>query len=338
MVNSIAIDAMGGDFGPQVTIPATLAIRSTVPDLEFILVGDQDTINSLVKKSGSQTDSRLHIQHASEVVAMDESPTHALRRKPDSSMRVAMNLVKNGSASACVSAGNTGALTAIAHVVLRPLPGIHRPAIISQVPTINGHVNLLDLGANVDSSAQDLYQFGIMGTTFVKYMEGIANPSVALLNIGVEEIKGNQTIKDAAVLFESSELNYQGYIEGDRIFAGDVDVIVCDGFSGNVVIKTGAGVSRFIQNTLREEFERNFMSKIAALVSRPTLKRTKLRIDPRVYNGAALIGLTGSVIKSHGAADQVAFQHALYKAVSEVKNKVPERINEQISATTKRTS
>ena len=338
MVNSIAIDAMGGDFGPQVTIPATLALLSSASDMEFILVGDQDKINLLVNRFDNPAKTRLHIHHASEVVAMDESPTHALRRKPDSSMRVAMNLVKSGSASACVSAGNTGALAAIAHVVLRPLPGIHRPAIISQIPTIKGHVHLLDLGANVESSAQDLYQFGIMGTTFVKYMEGVAHPSVALLNIGVEEIKGNQTIKDAAALFESSELNYQGYIEGDRIFAGDVNVIVCDGFSGNVVIKTGAGVSRFIQNTLREEYERNFMSKLAALLSRPTLQRTKKRIDPRVYNGAALIGLTGSVIKSHGAADQLAFQHALHKAVSEVKNKVPERINEQISATTQRVS
>ena len=275
MVNSIAIDAMGGDFGPQVTIPATLALLSSASDMEFILVGDQDKINPLVNRFDNPAKTRLHIHHASEVVAMDESPTHALRRKPDSSMRVAMNLVKSGSASACVSAGNTGALAAIAHVVLRPLPGIHRPAIISQIPTIKGHVHLLDLGANVESSAQDLYQFGIMGTTFVKYMEGVAHPSVALLNIGVEEIKGNQTIKDAAALFESSELNYQGYIEGDRIFAGDVNVIVCDGFSGNVVIKTGAGVSRFIQNTLREEYERNFMSKLAALLSRPTLQRTK---------------------------------------------------------------
>lgn len=338
MVSSIAIDAMGGDFGPSVTVPATLAALSFASDTQFILVGDQDQIKPLMARANDQAGARIQVHHASEVVGMDESPTHALRRKPDSSMRVAMNLVKSGSASACISAGNTGALAAIAHVVLRPLPGIHRPAIISQLPTIKGHVNLLDLGANVESSAQDLFQFGVMGTTFVKYMEGIAHPSVALLNIGVEEIKGNQTIKDAAALFESSELNYQGYIEGDRIFAGDVSVIVCDGFSGNVVIKTGAGVSRFIQNTLREEYERNFMSKLAALFSRPALQRTKKRIDPRVYNGAALIGLTGSVIKSHGAADQLAFQHALHKAVSEVKNKVPERINEQISATTRSAS
>ncbi len=331
MVNSIAVDAMGGDFGPQVTVPATIAALSDTDDLQFVLVGDQVQLEPLIDQYSHTDSSRIKVHHASETVAMDDSPTFALRRKRDSSMRVAMDLVKSGSASACVSAGNTGALTAIAHVILRPLPGIHRPAIIGQIPTVDGFVNVLDLGANVECSAQVLFQFGVMGATFVKYMEGIDQPKVALLNIGIEEIKGNQTIKDAAALFEASELNYQGYIEGDRIFFGDVNVIVCDGFSGNVVIKTGAGVSHFIQSTLREEFERSFMSKLVALAARPAFRRTKNRIDPRVYNGAALIGLTGSVIKSHGAADQLAFQHALRKAVSEVKNEVPARINEQIS-------
>ncbi len=336
MVKSIAIDAMGGDFGPQVTVPATVTVASKNPDMEFTLVGDEQKLKPLLERAAHTNLPSVNIHHASEMVAMNESPTHALRRKKDSSMRVAMDLVKQGLASACVSAGNTGALTAIAHVILRPLPGIHRPAIISQIPTVNKHVNLLDLGANVECSAMDLFQFGVMGTTFVKYMEGIENPSVALLNIGVEEIKGNQTIKETAALLEASELNYQGYIEGDRIFSGEVNVVVCDGFSGNVVIKTGAGVSRFIQNTLREEFERNLMSKLTGLMARPVLSRTKLRIDPRVYNGAALIGLTGSVIKSHGAADQVAFQHALRKAVSEVNNEVPARINERIAEITSR--
>ncbi len=331
MIKSIAIDAMGGDIGPQVTVPATVAVSADTADMDFILVGDEEKLQPLLTSHNAQAAAKISIHHASEVVAMDESPTHALRRKKDSSMRVAMDLVKNGSASACVSAGNTGALTAIAHVILRPLPGIHRPAIISQLPTVDGHIYLLDLGANVECSAADLFQFGVMGATFVKYMEGIEYPSVALLNIGVEEIKGNQVIKDASVLLESSELNYQGYIEGDRIFSGEVNVVVCDGFSGNVVIKTGAGVSRFIQSTLREEFERSFMTKLAALVARPILSRAKERIDPRVYNGAALIGLTGSVIKSHGAADQVAFEHALRKALSEVSNEVPARINEKIT-------
>ncbi len=335
---SIAIDAMGGDYGAQVTIPATLAISSRLSEVEFILVGDEAKIAPLLDQVDQQLTSRVRLHHASQVVEMGESPTHALRRKKDSSMRVALDLVKCGTAAACVSAGNTGALTAIAHVILRPLPGIHRPAIISQVPTVNGHVYLLDLGANVECSSHDLFQFGVMGATFVKYMESIDKPSVALLNIGVEEIKGNQTIKDAATLLEASELNYLGYIEGDRIFSGDVKVIVCDGFSGNVVIKTGAGVSRFIQNTLREEFERNLMTKMLGLLARPAFRRAKDRIDPRVYNGAALIGLTGSVIKSHGSADQLAFEHALQKAVNEVNNEMPARINEKISEIAARAS
>ncbi len=338
MLKSIAVDAMGGDIGPKVTVPATVAASAEATDMEFILVGDQEKLSPLFEKNDQADSSHIKIHHASETVSMNDSPTHALRRKRDSSMRVAMDLVKSGSASACVSAGNTGALTAMAHVVLRPLPGIHRPAIITQIPTVDGHVNLLDLGANVECSAQDLFQFGVMGATFVKYMEGIDHPSIALLNIGIEAIKGNQTIKDAAALLEASELNYQGYIEGDRIFAGDVNVIVCDGFSGNVVIKTSAGVSRFIQNVLREEFERSLLSRLAGLAAQSAFRRSRQRIDPRVYNGAALIGLAGSVIKSHGAADQIAFQHALRKAVHEVINDVPARINEKISALAMRSS
>ena len=329
---SIAVDAMGGDVGPPVTVPATIAILSETVDLDFILVGDSEQITPLIDKQGSSDQSRLNVHHATEVVGMNESPTQALRRKRDSSMRVAIDLVKSGQASACVSAGNTGALTAIAHVVLRPLSGIHRPAIISQVPTTNGHVNVLDLGANVNCSAQDLFQFGVMGSTFVKYMEGVENPRVCLLNIGVEEIKGNQVIKDAATLLQSSELNFQGYIEGDRIFSGDVDVVVCDGFSGNVLIKTGAGVSRFIQSAIRDSFQHNLVSKLVGIAAMPAFRRVKKRIDPRVYNGAALIGLTGSVIKSHGAADVLAFRYALRKAVAEVENQVPTRINEKIMA------
>ncbi len=338
MVKTIAVDAMGGDVGPRVTVPATVAAAADNPDMEFILVGDQKKLQSLLRHDRLNHSSHIKIHHATETISMDDSPTHALRKKKDSSMRVAMELVKSGAASACVSAGNTGALTAIAHIVLRPLSGIHRPAIITKIPTVKGHIHLLDLGANVECSAQDLFQFGVMGAIFVKHMEGIDDPRVALLNIGVEAIKGNQIIKDAAALLNASELNYDGYIEGDRIFTGDANVVVCDGFSGNIVIKTSAGVSRFIQNVLREEFERSLFSKLMALMARPVFRHTQRRIDPRVYNGAALIGLTRSVIKSHGAADQLAFQHALLKAIHEVRHDVPARINEKISALAMRPS
>ena len=331
MVNSIAVDAMGGDTGPEVTVPATLTALQQLENTEFVLVGDEDKIHRQLNRCNHQESPRLRVHHASEVIEMDEPPAHALRKKKDSSLRVAMDLVKEGRVKACVSAGNTGAMMAIAHFVLRTFPGIHRPAIIGQIPTVQGHVNLLDLGANAECSSEHLFQFGIMGTTFVKYMEGISNPRVALLNIGVEDIKGNHVIKGAAKLFQSSRLNYQGYIEGDAIFTGDTDVIVCDGFAGNIAIKTGAGVSKFIQHAIRAEFERNLLRRIVALIASPTLKSVKTRIDPRVFNGAALIGLRGTVIKSHGAADSLAFSYALRKAMTEITNDVPSKINQEIS-------
>lgn len=332
MVDSIAIDAMGGDFGPEVTVPAALSVLESSKQLKFLLIGDQDKIHPHLKRASSGSSSRIEVHHTSEVVEMDEPPVHALRRKKNSSLRVAVNLVKDGTAKACVSAGNTGALMAISHFVLRTFPGIHRPAIISSIPTLSGHVSLLDLGANVDCSSRDLLQFGIMGSTFVKYTEQIENPRVALLNIGVEDIKGNQIIKQAAALFQSSELNYQGFVEGDAIFDGNVDVIVCDGFAGNVALKASEGVSKFIQHALRTEFQKNLMRKISGLIATPVMKGVKSRIDPRVYNGAALIGLQGTVIKSHGGADQLAFSYALRKALIEITNDVPSHINEQISA------
>ena len=333
MVNSIAIDAMGGDFGPKVTVPAALSVLETTQQLKFVLIGDQDQIHQHLKRAGPSSSSRIEVYHTSEVVEMDDPPVHALRRKKNSSLRVAVDLVKDGTAKACVSAGNTGALMAISHFVLRTFPGIHRPAIISPIPTLSGHVSLLDLGANVDCSSQDLLQFGIMGSTFVKFTEQIENPRVALLNIGVEAIKGNQIIKKAAALFQSSELNYQGFVEGDAIFDGNVDVIVCDGFAGNVALKASEGVSKFIQHALRTEFQKNFMRKISGLIATPVMKGVKARIDPRVYNGAALIGLQGTVIKSHGGADQLAFSYALRKALVEIINDVPSHINNRVSAT-----
>ncbi len=332
MAQSIAVDAMGGDFGPEVTVPGTLSALSDNADTSFVLVGDSELIGEQLRRANHRDSERLRIVHASEVVDMNESPTHAVRRKKDSSMRVAIDLVKNKEVGACVSAGNTGALMAIAHFVLRTFPGIHRPAIIGQIPTVSGHVNLLDLGANAECSSEDLLQFGIMGSTFVKYMEDTPNPRVALLNIGVEDIKGNQVIKGASKLFQASTLNYCGYIEGDAIFTGDVDVIVCDGFAGNIAIKTGAGVSKFIQNALREELQKNIIRKLTAVMVIPALKGVKSRIDPRVFNGAALIGLQGTVIKSHGSADAVAFSYALRQAVIDVKNQIPLKIKQEVSA------
>ena len=332
MASSIAVDAMGGDYGPEVTVPGTLSALTANPDTKFILVGDGDLVHEHLQRANQRESQRLRVIHTSEVVGMNESPAHAVRRKKDSSMRVAIDLVKSGEVAACVSAGNTGALMAIAHLMLRTFPGIHRPAIIGQIPTVNGHVNLLDLGANVECSSADLLQFGIMGSTFVKYMEDKPDPKVALLNIGVEDIKGNQTIKDASKLFQASTLNYQGYIEGDAIFSGEADVIVCDGFAGNIVIKTGAGVSKFIQNALRKELQKNFFRRLAALTVMPALKGVKSRIDPRVFNGAAMIGLQGTVIKSHGSADALAFSYALRQAVIDVRNEIPSKINQEVSA------
>ena len=335
-MKSIAVDAMGGDVGPGVTVPATVSVLKDVEDMAVVLLGDQDTIHRQLKACNHTESNRLRIQHTTEVVAMDEPPAHALRRKKDSSLRVAMNLVKSGDVKACVSAGNTGALMAIANFVLKTFPGINRPAIISQVPTIRGNLHILDLGANVDCSPEELLQFGIMGSTFVKYMAGIESPRVALLNIGIEDIKGNDAIKSAAKLFHASSLNYQGYIEGDAVFTGDVevDVVVCDGFAGNIVIKTGEGVSKFIQHAIREEFQLNFLRKLAAIAAMPTIRGVKARIDPRVFNGAALIGLRGTVIKSHGGADTMAFGFALRKALTEIANDVPTKIDQEVSNAT----
>ncbi len=338
MTNSIAVDAMGGDYGPSVTVPGTLSALSEARDVEFILIGDKQKISEQLAMDRTGCAAQVEVVHAPEVVEMNESPAHALRRKKQSSMRVALDLLKNGEVKACVSAGNTGALMAIALVVLRPLPGVHRPAIIGQIPTVDGHVHLLDLGANAQCTAEDLFQFGIMGSTYAACMGDKPNPVIRLLNIGVEDIKGNQVIKGAAKLFQESALNYDGYIEGDAIFSSHCDVIVCDGFSGNIAIKTSAGVSKFIQNALAAELQRNLWRKLTAVAIMPALRQVKARIDPRVFNGAGLIGLRGTVIKSHGAADSVAFFYALKQALFEIKHDIPGRINQHITLTAETTA
>ncbi len=329
MTARIAIDCMGGDHGPSVTVPAALHFLAEHSAAHLILVGQEDVLRPLL---GNQSkNSRLRLVHASEVVGMDESPALALRNKKDSSMRVAINLVKNGEADACVSAGNTGALMAISRFVLKMLPGIERPAICAPVPTINGHTHMLDLGANVDCTAEHLLQFGIMGAMLISAMEHKERPTVGLLNIGEEEIKGNEVVKAAGELLRNSGLNFVGNVEGDGIFKGEADVIVCDGFVGNVSLKTTEGLAQMLASSLRSEFKRNWLTKLAALAAMSVLNRFKQRFDHRRYNGAVLLGLRGISVKSHGSADKLAFGKAISRAYDAAENRVVERIAGRIA-------
>jgi glycerol-3-phosphate acyltransferase PlsX len=328
---TIALDAMGGDHGPAVTVPGALAALRSHPDLKLVLVGQRAVLEKeLARHAGAEGD-RLRIQEASQVVGMDEPPAQALRGKKDSSMRVAINLVKSGEAQAIVSAGNTGALMATARFVLKTLPGIDRPAIITAFPTVHGHVHILDLGANVDSTPEQLLQFGIMGSLLVGAVERKDRPLVALLNVGVEDIKGNEVVKMADELFRASDLNYHGYVEGDEIYLGKVDVIVCDGFVGNVALKASEGLARMISQFMKEEFTRTLFSKLAALVALPVLNALRRRLDPRQYNGASLVGLNGIVIKSHGGTDTIGFEYAIRVAAEEVQNQLPQLIGARLT-------
>lgn len=329
---TISIDAMGGDYGVEVTVPASLARLKENPDLTLILVGNEELLRSLLAQSLLVYGKRLLIEHASQTVGMDEPPSKALKNKKDSSMRVALNLVHEGKADACVSAGNTGALMAMARFVLKMLNGIDRPAIISTLPSIHGHTHMLDLGANVDCRAEHLFQFAIMGNELVKAVEGIENPRVGLLNIGEEEMKGNEQVKSAAKLLEDSNLNYIGYVEGNCINAGEikVDLVVCDGFVGNVALKSIEGAAKMIGTRLKNSFNQNLLTKLAAMVAYPVLDRFKKHIDPRLYNGASFLGLRGLVIKSHGGADIVAFKTAIRLAEIEIQQNVMQKIVTQV--------
>jgi phosphate acyltransferase len=329
---TISIDAMGGDYGPEVTIPASLDCLKNNPDLKLILVGDEAVIKQLLPRELADYQDRLTIHHASQCVGMDESPSKALKNKKDSSMRVAINLVRDGHADACVSAGNTGALMATARFVLKMIPGIDRPAIISTLPSIYGHTHVLDLGANVDCTAEHLFQFAIMGNELVKAVEGIDGPKVGLLNIGEEDMKGNEQVKSAAKLLENSSLNYIGYVEGNSLNAGHikVDLIVTDGFVGNVALKSIEGAAKMIGSALKEAFGKNILTKLVGLIAYPVLKSFKQRIDPRLYNGASFLGLRGLVIKSHGGADVLAFRAAIQLAEVEVQKDVTRKISEQV--------
>ncbi|HET6725953.1 MAG TPA: phosphate acyltransferase PlsX [Gammaproteobacteria bacterium] len=322
----IAIDVMSGDRGPELAIDAALERLHAEPDLELILVGDTAVVQPLLAARSSAGHKRLRLQHASEVVGMDEPPQQALRGKKDSSMRVAINLVKDGAAQACISAGNTGALMATARFVLKTLPGIDRPAIISPIPAMNGHTLMLDLGANTDCTPEHLFQFGVMGSALATAAYNIERPAVGLLNVGAEEIKGNDRVKQAAQLLNQSDLNYIGFVEGNDIFSGRVDVVVSDGFVGNVALKTIEGLARMIGAYIRQEFTRNQFTKLLGGVSSPVLRALKRRLDPRLYNGASLLGLNGIVIKSHGGADQVSFANAIRIGMLEAEKQVPKRI------------
>ncbi|MEO8410859.1 MAG: phosphate acyltransferase PlsX [Propionivibrio sp.] len=328
MTVTVAIDCMGGDHGPQTTVRAALDFVRRHDDANVILVGIEDQIALHLPK---EKHPRVFVRHASEVVAMDESPALALRGKKDSSMRVAINLVHSGDADACVSAGNTGALMAISRFVLKMLPGIDRPAICAVLPTVTGHVHVLDLGANVDCSPEHLLQFGIMGASLVGAVEHKNRPTVGILNIGEEEIKGNEVVKRAAELLRDSGLNFVGNIEGDGLFKGEAEVIVCDGFVGNVALKASEGLAQMLATFLRQEFRRNLLTKAAALVVLPVLNRFKRRVDHRRYNGASLLGLKGIVVKSHGSADRFSFCHALERAADIVRSGVLARITQRVA-------
>ena len=328
---TVAIDCMGGDHGPHVTVPAALEFQRSLPSVDLILVGLGDAIEAELKARGAAAGPRLRVHHASQVVTMEESAATALRGKKDSSMRVAVNLVKSGEAHACVSAGNTGALMAVSRFVLKTLPGIDRPAICSVLPTMRGRTYVLDLGANVDCGPENLLQFGIMGACLVAALEHNETPSVGLLNIGVEDIKGNDLVKRAAELLRGRGLNFFGNVEGDDIYKGTTDVVVCDGFVGNIALKSSEGVAQMIAAFLREEFSRTLFNRLAALIALPVIGAFRRRMDHRRYNGASLLGLKGIVIKSHGSADAFAFEQALARAVEEVRNGVPRRISERMA-------
>ncbi|MCF5470675.1 phosphate acyltransferase PlsX [Pseudomonas syringae] len=326
----IAIDAMGGDFGPRNIVQASIACLIATPSLHLALVGQASLIEELIASHRGVDRSRLRVVNSSEVIAMDERPSQALRGKPESSMRVALELVASGQASACVSAGNTGALMALSRHVLKTLPGIDRPAMIAAIPTRTGHCQLLDLGANVDCSAEALYQFAVMGSVLAQIL-GVAKPRVALLNVGTEDIKGNQQVKLAASLLQAAtELNYIGYVEGDGVYRGEADVVVCDGFVGNVLLKSSEGLATMIAARIDSLFNRNLLSRAIGALALPLLKRLQTDLAPARHNGASLLGLRGVVVKSHGSASVSGFQSAIYRAMTEASENLPQRLNSQL--------
>ncbi len=331
---TLAIDCMGGDFGPSVIIPAALSALRAHSELHLFLVGQETQISPYLTKVPGFSD-RIHLVHAEEVIAMDEKPSRAIRSKPDSSMRKALELVKDGKAQACISSGNTGALMALATLMLGTLPGIERPAIVAELPNRKGgETHMLDLGANIEASAEQLATFAAMGSVLAEALRhDNGKPQVALLNIGEEAIKGKDSIKLAAELLQNQqEINYYGYLEANQIFNGTVDVIVCDGFTGNNVLKASEGITRFLYDQLKAEFTSNWKTRFIAMLVKPVLMAFKKRINPDQYNGASLLGLREIVIKSHGSADENATLAAIEKAMLEIERQVPQKIQDKVAS------
>jgi len=329
----VSIDASGGDFGFPVTVKAGINALGIYKDLHLHFVGDEKGIQKELNNHSIYKTflDRISITHTSEVINMDDSPSTALRHKKDSSMRVAIDLIENGTVDACVSAGNTGALMAIARFILKTIEGVDRPAIMGSFPTLNGHIHVLDLGANVDSKPETLLQFAFMGSITVQNTENIPNPTIGLLNVGVEEMKGHDRIQDTAELLKASSLNYSGFVEGDDIYKGVVDVIVCDGFEGNIALKASEGVANLFSYFLKKSFNRNLLTKIVALLAKPIMNNFKSHVDPGQYNGASLLGLKGVVVKSHGNADIDSYFQAIKEAYLEAHAKITDKISAQLT-------
>ena len=323
----IAVDAMGGDFGPHCIVPASLACLAEIPSLHLVLVGQESLLEELIARHSGVDRARMRIEHAAEVIGMAERPSQALRGNPDSSMRVALELLRDGKAQACVSAGNTGALMALSRYVLKTLPGIDRPAMVTAIPTARGHCHLLDLGANVDCSAEHLYQFALMGVVAAEAL-GVERPRVALLNVGTEDVKGNQQVKLAASLLQQAQgLNYIGFIEGDGLYRGDADVVVCDGFVGNILLKSSEGLAAMIAARIEALFRASLRARLLGLLALPLLRRLQRELGPVQRNGASFLGLQGIVVKSHGAAAPEAYQSAIRLALAEVRENLPQRLH-----------
>ncbi|RJG05792.1 phosphate acyltransferase PlsX [Noviherbaspirillum cavernae] len=336
MTIKISIDCMGGDHGPAVTIPAAVSFVNSEPEAELILVGLESAIRAELKKHKAADHPRLSVLNATEVVTMDDPLEVALRRKKDSSMRVAINLVKDGRAHACVSAGNTGALMAVSRYVLKTIPGVDRPALCALIPNQkDAPTYMLDLGANVDCEAQHLHQFALMGAVLVSALEGKAKPTIGLLNVGEEDIKGNDVVKQTAALLradhEKDLLNFHGNVEGNDIFEGTTDIVVCDGFVGNVVLKASEGLGRFVKKVLTTEFKRNPLNMLGALIATGAIKAISRRMNPSRYNGASLLGLRGLVFKSHGGENAYGYEWAIKRAFDAAKYDVISRISKSIA-------